>query len=107
MKIEQTERENKMSESKHTPGPWVIKKSALSYFIDARLKGSTMQEVAYIGATEINEQQGANARLISAAPDLLEALEFMLSEFGKQDGHTDYSAIDKAEAAIKKAKGLE
>ena len=45
-------------------------------------------------------------QLIAAAPDLLEALEFMLSEFGKQDGYTDYSAIDKAEAAIKKAKGF-
>ena len=48
-----------------------------------------------------------DAVLFAAAPELLEALEFMLSEFGKQDGRTDYSAIDKAEAAIKKAKGLE
>ena len=45
----------------------------------------------------------ANARLIAAAPDLLEALEYLLSQFGRLDHLTDYNAGNKARAAIAKA----
>jgi hypothetical protein len=52
----------------------------------------------------------ANARLIAAAPDLLEALEFMLSVFNETypdvaDDEEDREAWAKARAAIKKATG--
>jgi hypothetical protein len=42
--------------------------------------------------------------MMAAAPELLEALEYLLSQFGKLDHLTDYSAADKARAAIAKAK---
>lgn len=45
-------------------------------YIEARIGGGMLQEVAACGPTaEGSEQQEANARLIAAAPELLAALE--------------------------------
>ena len=64
--------------SKHTPGPWVVVGN-LTKYVEARLVGGLIQEVAACGPTMADEgygqQQEANARLIAAAPDLLEALK--------------------------------
>ena len=64
--------------SKHTPGPWVVV-GRLTKYVEARLVGGLIQEVAACGPTMADEgygqQQEANARLIAAAPDLLEALK--------------------------------
>ena len=49
-----------------------------------------------------NKQWNANARLIAAAPELLEALECMLS---CEDAHHVIDANKRARAAIAKAKG--
>ena len=61
--------------SKHTPGPWVVVGSRTKY-VEARLVGSLMQEVAACGPTLADEgygqQQEANARLIAAAPTMYE-----------------------------------
>lgn len=61
--------------SKHTPGPWVVVGSRTKY-VEARLVGSLMQEVAACGPTIADEgygqQQEANARLIAAAPTMHE-----------------------------------
>jgi hypothetical protein len=69
-----------MSESKFTPGPWHYKQSGLSCFVDGRVRPGVLQEVAWCGATEVPEQMEANARLIAAAPELLEALQELLRE---------------------------
>ena len=45
-----------------------------------------------------------NARLIAAAPELLEALENLL-KVHEGEGGTQYHAVDMARAAIAKAKG--
>lgn len=85
-----------MSQAKHTPGPWFITGS-LTQYIEAKIGGGFIQEVASVGPTESDggygPQQKANARLIAAAPDLLEALEeyriaHAMSSYG------DYSAIE-------------
>ena len=69
--------------SGHTKGPWVAK----GY--DVRQVGARM--VAYTGPSHTPPeeypkgcrlQDEANARLIAAAPDLLEALETVISEVG-------------------------
>jgi hypothetical protein len=108
--------------TKHTPGPWFVKKTAMSCFIDARIGGGMLQEVAWCGQTATPEHMDANARLIAAAPDLLEALNRLLitAECVKRQadnsGKTPYtdwrSAVDdltkvsdKARAAIAKATG--
>lgn len=62
--------------SGHTPGPWFITSSCMGVhkYVEARIGGGMIQEVACCGPTEKQEQSDANARLIAAAPDLLEAL---------------------------------
>ena len=64
--------------SKHTPGPWAVVGNMTKY-VEARLVGRLIQEVAACGPTMADEGYGqhqeANARLIAAAPDLLDALK--------------------------------
>lgn len=59
----------------HTPGPWFTSRPHGTIYIEARLRGSTLQEVAAVGPTEASAQQEANAQLITASPDLLEACQ--------------------------------
>jgi hypothetical protein len=101
--------------SAHTPGPWFTTRPHGTIYIEARLRGSTLQEVAAVGPTEAPEQQEANARLIAAAPDLLEALQQLVlinerhnaaceTVLGRPlDWKDDY--LDAARAAITKATG--
>jgi hypothetical protein len=82
----------------------------MSCFIDARIGGGMLQEVAWCGQTATPEHMDANARLIAAAPDLLEALillEREMVESGNAQSR-DYGwkpAIEKTRAAIAKATG--
>ena len=59
-----------------TPGPWYVT-GKLTRYVEARIDGGLIQEVAACGPTKADggygPQQEANARLIAAAPDLLEA----------------------------------
>ena len=93
--------------SKHTPGPWVVVGSRTKY-VEARLVGSLMQEVAACGPTLADEgygqQQEANARLIAAAPDLLEAL-IELADCGAEAWGEDRPCVKWARAAIARATG--
>lgn len=69
------------------------------------LKGSTIKIVATVFG-ETKKEAEANARLIAAAPELLETLEFCKSVIEKQ-GMFDQSermAFDKATAVLNKAK---
>ncbi len=102
-----------MSEAKHTPGLWFTHRTGFStVYIEARIGGGMLQEVAACGPTaEGSEQQEANARLIAAAPELLEALieaEKKLVELERMVGGGDgevyvEGAILNARAAISKA----
>ena len=64
--------------NKHTPGDWYVT-GEMTRYINVRIGGGLIQEVAACGPTEADggygPQQEANARLMSAAPDLLEALQ--------------------------------
>lgn len=62
--------------SKHTPGPWRYIPGMLgAKFPPAVQRGS---EGGFLVEGVTREQEDADARLISAAPDLLEALEAFL-----------------------------
>lgn len=95
-------------EVKHTPAPWFITGSMTKY-VEARIPGRMIQEVAACGPTAADDgygaQQMANARLIAAAPELLEALESVLENCLDSDGLA--AAYEKARTAIRKAKGEE
>ena len=107
--------------SKHTPGPWQAEQAGMNgkiieWFV--RVDGDDIAIASAIcdRAGNISE---ANARLIAAAPDLLEALEQTLqlaidwedeARGTWQDEalgflHNDDPIIKKARAAIAKAKG--
>jgi hypothetical protein len=99
-----------MSAAKHTPAPWFTHREGFStVYVEACLRQGVVQEVAACGPTEAGaEQQEANARLIAAAPELLESLilmvrthdepaESMLQEMKEQQW------LAKARAAIAKA----
>ena len=88
--------------SKHTPGPWRVERQNPS---------PTTGEYMVAGATagylaEVRDCGGgnvlANATLIAAAPELLQALEACIN-YGSMTG--DDWVIEKARAAIAKATG--
>ena len=83
----------------HTPGPWFTKREGFStVYVDARIGGGLLQEVASVGPQEGGiQQQDANARLIAAAPELLEALDsLMYWDNGKPEWEIARAAIAKA-----------
>ena len=86
-----------MSGAKHTPGPWVFHRRA------QRIYGSKIggEKIAQIG---INPDWEANARLIAAAPDLLEALaiqnEWVRAALECKDWHWDGDQRVAAEQSL-------
>ncbi len=81
----------KTAVSKHTPGPW----RAMPY---RKVNGADGVEVCALQSRKI-EVADANAHLIAAAPDMLEALENLVEQID------DVALTAKATAAIKKARG--
>lgn len=96
--------------SKHTPGPWAVTDpdDGHQYLaITAKSGTDDAEDVATVGISDVHPNGEANANLIAAAPDLLEALVGALEELDRRD---PYSATDPliarrraARAAIAKA----
>ena len=94
-------------EAKHTTGPWVIdwNVSRLDIFgsdettLVASLRRSPLSQ-------SIDEAARSNARLIAAAPELLDSLSEIFDYAGGADSalHDEY-VMDRARAAIAKAEG--
>lgn len=105
-----------MAEAKHTPGPWEACDVGDYSDYDGRCRvilGDDLRIVVVLGD---HDESAANARLIAAAPDLLEALgELLPQNLGAppdalQDHMTvpvdmTIGEIRRALAAIAKAKG--
>lgn len=107
----------------HTPGPWVANtagsaKAGQSFKItEIYVYAPDTQDDTAICADVIDpvtqKPSEANARLISAAPDLLEAAKLCLSiaeswidqEYGGERFHNAHKVLDPARAAIEKATG--
>lgn len=86
---------------KHTPGPWLCADMAVEYVVysDGRVQARTDAHA---------EVDAANARLIAAAPDLLEALQSMYRMYAvlqAKSGTSDDSIMFDARRAIAKATG--
>ena len=92
---------------KGTPGPWFEHREGFStVYIEARIGGGMIQEVAACGPCDKgSEQQSANAKLIAAAPELLEALQFTIHDIGYWLSTQKPELKEKIESAINKALG--
>lgn len=90
----------------HTPGPW--ERHEAGAIVGPKLDDKPVWLRPVIARFETGVKE-ADARLIAAAPELLEALEFTLAAlediFGKNKA--DVGAINTARAAIAKARGQE
>jgi len=87
--------------SKHTHGPWVVEESKGEFFIGPldRISSRVEAVVVSFGASSARK---ANARLIAAAPELLEALRGIIGDVGFGCDRPAYVA---AQLAIRKAEG--
>lgn len=102
----------------HTKGPWAVE--WLPFMGEYDSEGERNPDVAFIGPPEADQAVAiafppegenpydsptlkADANLIAAAPELLEALEGLLD--GYTIGRRSFFAIEKAERAIAKARG--
>lgn len=100
-------------ETKFTKGPWAVKTHESKFMpgqiIQDGVCGPDGEQIRVDGVTlTSSEEAKANAHLIAAAPDLLEAVETLLDCFVNDPlGWMDSSdiAIEKAYDAIHKAKG--
>ena len=93
--------------AKHTPGPWENHKwNCEEHQISA--KGGTIALVSHSHSLVSEAEADANARLIAAAPDMLEALRACLgdlSDIVRAEGGDESPAMIQARAAILQAEG--
>jgi hypothetical protein len=97
--------------NQHTPGPWHVQK----YSKDKLFVNAEYAQVAHVLHTETRglvttiEQRTANARLIAAAPKLLEACEqavqFVAKYTADHESVIGQRMVDKMVSAIEQAKG--
>ena len=92
--------------SKHTPGPWRVVDSWNDHMVEGQNGEEIIWQDGPHNTPTINE---ANARLIAAAPDLLEALEDLIllaqAVMHENGGYMVDDELSDARAAIAKAKG--
>ena len=106
-----------MTSAKHTPGPWFARLGPFNYTNSGQrpiMSGPdddlNAKQIALVSTQAErkrstrydapDEERDANALLLSAAPDLLEALKWIA-----EDGASDARAVECARAAILKAEG--
>jgi hypothetical protein len=96
--------------TQHTPGPW----SAATMkggrpLVRPKVSDFDTQPIATVegGYSQSQVVLNANARLIAAAPDLLDALRELRERCGSavRDAGKFLAALDRADAAIAKATG--
>ena len=99
--------------SKHTPGPWRFNGDEVIQSINGTLGDPTVCSLIGYGDEPYAKNEDeclANGLLITAAPDLLYALEGLLAAVAAHDGPKsidELGVIGRAMQAIKKAKGEE
>lgn len=102
-----------MSETKHTPGPWIgagpsfgdqLPRYTTEIVTEWEDEDDQRPMICTLPFRHYDHENEANARLIAAAPELLEALEtcLVLMDYG---GTWTVEEQNTARAAIAKAKG--
>ena len=85
---------------KHTPGPWMVDAMGNVWASNTKvcdMAERPIQDSAY-RAKELGEHE-ANARLIAAAPDLLEALKDMTPPMPPPDAKCHFGLVPQSECA--------
>ena len=107
--------------TKHTPGPWLLRTTPTSAGLCHIVSAADWRGAFIYGdgirkgvddALPKAQELAANARLIAAAPDLLEALQALVNQSLQRGvptdpGHPGRIALALAESAISKATGEE
>jgi hypothetical protein len=93
--------------SKHTPGPWEAKKFQGLWEVKTVNGRMGMDESELIPVTHLGlgVSTEANAALIAAAPELLEALETAERMAAEEGEHFWIRFAEEARALIRKARG--
>jgi hypothetical protein len=93
-----------------SPGPWVLERTAMQFVIKAPKNDEDYLHKVVAVTAGLQNNNEANARLIAAAPDLLEALNYLLEQTVDMDlAHSieltegEQEARKQALAAIAKA----
>jgi len=99
--------------TRHTPGPWRVLDGAPgpNDVVLACVESFAFDALEVVATVDVfHDDPRPNARLIAAAPDLLEALKDILDRFEHErdiqlgnGSPDDYTAIEAAKAAIAKA----
>jgi hypothetical protein len=104
----------------HTPGPWELQRDELHYGTLSSIVGGESRKchidralMVEVGGFACLTEQEANARLIAAAPDLLDALDVLKEillqwheDLPDHVGDKEPVALAKASKAIAKARGI-
>ena len=101
---------NPKTKATYTPGPWKIELASVGFpkplmiFPEDQVN---YQPIAKIFPMDTPSMTEANARLVAAAPKLLEALRIMIDAVNvdQPDSLIVFASIEKAKAAIAKAEG--
>jgi hypothetical protein len=88
-----------LSNPKHTPGPWIVCDSA------EIAQANPPHKIVVQFSQRWTKQEKANARLISAAPDMLAALRVMLVHAKTTGGIYTDGGVAMLEAVIQQAEG--
>ena len=97
-----------MESTKHTPGPWRISEYDNGYLIGAYDGSIALTTGRAITIKKYKNEREANARLIAAAPELLEALSAVTNNYIDtygDEGNDAPESIKVALATIAKAEG--
>lgn len=89
--------------SKHTPGPWHTQH--VHPYTHIKSDKNPMIAVVRSVLTDSRQEFEANAHLIAAAPEMLEALEMMLGILTVAGIAADTEAVQHLRSVIAKAKG--
>lgn len=93
--------------SAHTPGPWAVQLTdGVADMVHASAEHNNFGTIVDLDGSEFDYDMSlANARLIAAAPELLEALKRSLSWLSSYPGGGATKVYEQAREAIDKAKG--
>ena len=85
--------------SEHTPGPWLVTRTRNGLRNVGPSHNCTIAALLMAPSSNVE----ANARLISAAPDLLSALSGLMTRLVFENGECNWSEFIMAQSAIVKS----